>query len=73
MTGSEQERKAQVIQRAWWLAMSGEFGSWREVESRMLTLGFVDAPRWLADPVLREKMDTVCRRIDDGPGTQLKP
>jgi hypothetical protein len=62
---TDQERKAQIVQRAWWLAMSGWCSGWREVETRLLTLGYAEAPRWLRDEELRRAMDRVCTESQD--------
>jgi hypothetical protein len=58
---SDDERKGRTIQRAWWAAMSGEHASSEEVEAYLVTLGYEEAARWLADPRLRERLDVTCK------------
>jgi hypothetical protein len=52
---TDQERKTQLIQRAWWLAMSGWCSNCRDVETRLVALGHAEAPRWLRDEALRAR------------------
>ncbi len=57
---TDSERKAVVIQRAWLVAMSGAYANTREVEGRLVALGYREAQRWLRDPELQHEMDDVC-------------
>lgn len=61
MIESEEAQKARTVQRAWYLAMSGEHLSWREVEAGLLSLGFNEAAKWLSDPRLRQRLDETCK------------
>jgi hypothetical protein len=59
---TEETRKGECLRRGWFLAMSGEHANWREVEALLVARGWPEAPRWLDDADLRQKMDETCAR-----------
>lgn len=65
MSESDEDRRERTIQRAWWAAMSGDHGNWREVERSLIALAYRDAPRWLTDSHLRQRLTDTCKAARD--------
>ena len=49
-----------AVERAWRLAMTGQYADWRAIESQLEAGGRVQAAAALADPHLRHAMNRVC-------------